>query len=103
MIDYSYLIQKVMDWADERKISAPENLTKQALKLGEEYGELIEAVLKKKPDQFKDSIGDMQVVMIILCQQYGVDYEQCLRDAYQVIENRKGKTENGVFIKEADM
>lgn len=64
---------------------------------------MIEAVLKKKPDQFKDSIGDMQVVMIILCQQYGVDYEQCLRDAYQVIENRKGKTENGVFIKEADM
>lgn len=45
MIDYSYLIQKVMDWADERKISASENLTKQALKLGEEYGELIEAVL----------------------------------------------------------
>lgn len=34
MIDYSYLIQKVMDWADERKISASENLTKQALKLG---------------------------------------------------------------------
>lgn len=103
MIDYSYLIQKVTDWADERKISAPENLTKQSLKLGEEYGELIEAVLKNKPDQFKDSVGDMQVVMIILCQQYGVDYEQCLRDAYQVIENRKGKTENGVFIKEADM
>ena len=97
------LIQKVMAWADERKISAPENLTKQSLKLGEEYGELIEAVLKNKPDQFKDSVGDMQVVMIILCQQYGVDYEQCLRDTYQVIENRKGKTENGVFIKEADM
>jgi hypothetical protein len=47
-----------------------------------------------------DAIGDIQVVLIILAAQYDLDVDDCLNTAYLQIKDRKGKTVNGIFIKE---
>jgi NTP pyrophosphatase (non-canonical NTP hydrolase) len=91
---------KVIEWAEERQILCSDNAPKQIIKLTEEVGELAAAFLKSKDSEVKDAIGDIQVVLIILCEQLGIDYKQCLNDAYDVIKDRKGKTENGTFIRD---
>ena len=107
--NYSELVKKVTEWGDQRGITNPDNAKTQALKLGEEYGELLQGMLKVEEnleymEQITDSLGDMQVVMIILCKQLGVDYEQCLANAYDVIKNRHGKlTKDGSFVKDEDI
>lgn len=91
---------QVLKWADDRGLLKLENANKQMLKLIEEVGELAGAIAKNKPEDISDAIGDIQVVMIILSQQLGYDYDQCLINAFKVIAERKGKTVNGVFIKD---
>lgn len=94
-------IQKlVLEWAHERNLITPDNSFKQALKLVEETGELASAIIKNDTDEIIDAIGDIQVVLIILSEQLGIDYNKSLESAYDVIKYRKGKTVNGVFIKE---
>jgi NTP pyrophosphatase (non-canonical NTP hydrolase) len=93
------LNQKVLEWAKERSLIKPENSIKQLAKLTEEVGELAGAILKNRPDEIKDAIGDIQVVLIILTEQLGLNYEKCLESAYNVIKNRTGNTINGTFIK----
>lgn len=96
----SELNQKVLEWAKERSLIKPENSVKQLAKLTEEVGELAGAILKNRPDEIKDAIGDIQVVLIILTEQLGLNYEECLESAYNVIKNRTGKTVNGTFVKD---
>ncbi len=91
---------KILEWAKERGILIPDNATKQMLKLTEELGELAGAIAKNnKVDQI-DAIGDIQVVLIILSEQLGINYKEALESAYNVIKERKGKTVNGIFIKD---
>lgn len=62
------LIELVEKWSIERKLNvADPNM--QRLKLWEEFGELNAAVARDNRDELIDAIGDMCVVMIILCQQ----------------------------------
>lgn len=62
------LIELVEKWSIERKLNvADPNM--QRLKLWEEFGELNAAIARDNHDLIQDSIGDMLVVMIILCQQ----------------------------------
>jgi len=42
------------------------------------------------------------VVLIILAEQLGIDYEGSLSSAYHQIKNRTGKTINGTFVKDAN-
>lgn len=93
------LNQKVLEWAEPKGLLKSENVSKQLLKLVEETGELSAAYLKNKPEEIKDAIGDIQVVLIILSAQLGLNYEKCLESAYNVIKNRTGNTINGTFIK----
>lgn len=90
----------ILKWAEERGILKPENATKQMLKLTEEVGELAGAMAKGNFTDQIDAIGDIQVVLIILAEQLGINYSDALNEAYMVIRDRKGKTVNGVFIKE---
>ena len=92
--------RKVIEWANERGLIKEENATKQLLKLTEEVGELASALLKGDPYETIDAIGDIQVVLIILCEQLNINYSQALESAYNEIKERKGKTVNGTFIKE---
>lgn len=91
---------KIVDWAKERGLIKEDNAPKQIIKLSEEVGELCSAYLKKNDLELYDAIGDIQVVLIILCEQLDIDYDKALESAYNVIKNRKGKTVNGTFIKE---
>tara|TARA_R100000951_G_scaffold93049_1_gene81592 strand:+ start:744 stop:1040 length:297 start_codon:yes stop_codon:yes gene_type:complete len=92
--------RKVIEWAEERGLIKKENATKQFMKLTEEVGELANAILKKDPYETIDAIGDIQVVLIILCEQLDLNINQCLESAYNEIKDRKGKTVNGTFIKQ---
>lgn len=90
----------IIEWANERGLLTNDNAPKQFLKLAEEIGELASAISKNNYDEIIDAIGDIQVVLIILSKQLNVNYSKALETAYNEIKNRKGKTINGVFIKE---
>lgn len=94
--------QHVKDWARERGLFSSENAVKQLVKLVEEVGELSGAVLKGRIADQVDAIGDIQVVLIILSEQLGIDYDDALVQAYETIKHRTGKTVDGVFVKDGD-
>jgi NTP pyrophosphatase (non-canonical NTP hydrolase) len=90
---------KILKWAQDRDLLKPENKQKQFIKLIEEVGELAQGIAKNDLEQIVDSIGDVQVVLIILSALYELDSEECLQKAYEVIKNRTGQTIDGIFIK----
>ena len=90
----------VIAWADERNLTHQDNAFKQILKVMEEVGELAGALAKHKEDDVKDAIGDVLVTIIILAVQLGYSSTECLALAYNEIAERKGKTVDGVFIKD---
>lgn len=63
----------ILAWADEKNLLNLENAPKQRLKLLEEIGETSGAILKNKPDEIKDGLGDIFVVLIILAEQLKED------------------------------
>ena len=97
------LVKQVQQWATDKGIVNIDNVPKQMMKVMEELGETCQAILKNKPEEIKDGIGDVFVTMIILSNQLGLDPTDCLQSAYNEIKNRTGKTENGVFIKSEDL
>lgn len=88
--------EKVMMWAIERGLHHSDQF-RQIAKLGEEYGELCADACKGRDP--KDSIGDMLVVLTILCMINKTTLDECFSLAYDEIKDRKGKTVDGVFIK----
>lgn len=96
------LTSEIRKWAIKRNLHLADP-SKQTLKLGEEYGELCAGLAKGKPEKVKDSIGDMFVVLTILTMQLGTTVEECAEYAYEQIKDRKGKTINGMFVKEDDL
>jgi NTP pyrophosphatase (non-canonical NTP hydrolase) len=102
-IDLNETTENIKEWAIERNLHTAEP-SKQMLKLGEEFGELCQAIAKgRKKAAVKDAIGDMYVVLTILSMQLNIDIEDCILAAYDEIRDRKGKMINGVFIKQADI
>lgn len=69
-------------------------------KLQEEVNELKQAYIEVNRDEEIDAVGDILVVLIGYCLQRGLDIEECLSVAYNVIKNRTGKVVNGVFVKD---
>jgi NTP pyrophosphatase (non-canonical NTP hydrolase) len=96
------ITEKIEAWSKDKKLNNADP-AKQILKLGEEYGELCQGMVKSDYDLVIDSIGDMYVVLTILSLQMGVDIKRCAEVAYSEIKDRKGKMINGVFVKEADL
>ena len=96
------LTARIEEWARERALDTA-NPDKQMLKLGEEFGEFCQGLAKNRPEQVKDSIGDMYVVPTILSLQLGLDIEDCVMHSYGEIKDRKGTLKNGVWIKESDL
>jgi NTP pyrophosphatase (non-canonical NTP hydrolase) len=92
--------EKVLEWAENRNLLHNENALKQYSKLQEESNELLLSILNKDPYEQIDAIGDCAVVLIILANQLGHDFDKCLESAYDEIKNRTGRTENGNFIKD---
>jgi NTP pyrophosphatase (non-canonical NTP hydrolase) len=98
--DLESLISQVEQWAINRGLIVSGNETNQLIKTMEELGELASALLKKDNPKIVDGIGDTTVCLIILSKQLGFNFADCLEFAYNEIENRKGKTVNGIFEKE---
>ncbi len=94
--------QLILEWANERNLLKPENQYKQFWKLLEEVTELNKAIIDKDKDEQIDAIGDCVVVLTILANQLGLDIDECVKSAYNVIKTRKGKTVNGEFQKDGN-
>jgi len=101
---FDELIDNITQWADDKGILVSDNAPKQSMKIMEELGETMGAILKgKKTDEVIDGIGDILVTVIILSKQLGLDPTECLESAWNEIKDRKGKTVNGTFIKEEEL
>ena len=87
-------------WADERGIYDKGNVKTQFTKLIEETGELAKAILKEDEVEFVDAIGDCIVVLTNLAHLGGYSIEECIEAAWIQIANRKGKMQNGTFVKD---
>lgn len=102
---FEELHEAVIQWANDRNMIKQDKLTvlSQLAKVTEEHGELSAGINKNDEEKIKDSLGDSLVTLIILAQDLNFDLLDCLNSAYNVIKDRKGKTINGVFVKESDL
>ena len=95
------IFDKIRSWASDRGIIPGGRLETQALKLGEEFGELQKAILKDDKEEVKDAIGDIVVVLTSIAYFNGDTIEDCIESAYNVISKRKGSmNKKGDFIKD---
>jgi len=99
---FETLKSNVLNWAEHKGITAPENAPKQFLKVIEEVGELAAAMARNDKEEQVDAMGDVLVTLIILSKQLELDPVECLDTAYNVIKDRTGKTVNGVFVKDSE-
>ena len=91
--------QLIRNWAKARGLYAKGDTKTQYCKLMEEAGELGRAILKDDQPEFVDAIGDMVVVLTNLAHLGNTTIEACIDAAYEEIKTRKGKMENGTFVK----
>ena len=112
-MNFKDLKDKVLCWADDKDLLHAENVDKQFMKFIEEVfefkseldmwmygGEILKPI---NLEHVKDEMGDIFVTLIILCEQIGIDPEECLSMAYEKIKNRRGRTLHGTFVKEEDL
>ena len=122
-MNFEELQKKVLDWADDKDLLHEENAGKQFMKFIEEVFEFRfemqnrvnyqkackhlkcdgSYALGENKFDMELEMGDILVTLIVLCEQLGIDPIMCLHMAYIKISKRKGKTINGVFIKEEDL
>lgn len=120
---FEELGEKVLEWAKDKDLLHERNAEKQFLKFMEEVFEFRDEWLlfvheynkcsygeaNNDPEvvelrgNMKLEMGDVFVTLIILCDQLNIDPVDCLARAYEKIKDRKGKTINGVFIKQEDL
>ena len=94
------VVRLLCEWAEARNITAEGGATSytQIPKLIEEVYEFRDAKTEKEA---KLEFGDILVVCIQIARLRGLDMVECLDLAYNKIKDRKGRLENGVFIKDA--
>lgn len=99
---FLYFHDQVFKWGVDRNITAEGGATaySQIKKLKEEVQEIEDALIAGDSDEVADGIGDALVVLIQICRLGGYSIDECLKGAYEEIRNRKGRMENGVFVKE---
>lgn len=117
MRDFNELRNNVEDWARDKDLLHKENAGKQFLKFIEEvfefkteldnvlgYGDVFdEEDHEEVIERMKLEMGDVFVTLIVLCKQLGIDCVECLGLVYNKISKRKGKTIDGLFVKEEDL
>jgi NTP pyrophosphatase (non-canonical NTP hydrolase) len=89
----------IREWATERGLYDKGDVKTQYIKLQEEAGEVARAIIKNDLPEIKDGIGDMVVVLTNLAHLAGLEIEDCIQAAYDVISKRKGSMINGSFVK----
>lgn len=96
------LIKNIQNWVSDRNLETQDPRI-QMCKTMEEMGELANAINKGNKIDAMDGIGDVVVTLICISMQLGVDFNECLKMAYDEIKHRKGKMVNGMFVKEVDL
>jgi NTP pyrophosphatase (non-canonical NTP hydrolase) len=91
----------VLKWAYDRNLVDGSTPWNQFIKLEEEVSELEQAIATRNEAELKDAIGDCCVVLRIIAATAGVDFHECLEGAWNEIKDRKGRMENGIFIKDS--
>lgn len=91
----------VYDWAKARNLIEGSNPEAQMKKLYEEVDELGQALADNDEKAADDAIGDILVVLSVISFQRKKDLDECYHLAYEEIKDRKGRMENGIFVKEA--
>lgn len=89
--------KKIAQWGIDRGLDGS-NTPAQFGKLVEEVTELATNMVQKKC--MKDDIGDIMVVLTMICLVNDYTIEQCLEQAWGDIKDRKGRLVDGVFVKE---
>lgn len=100
---YETLARKIINRFTGIGIVKPDNAKTQFMKVTEELGELAEGINKDKPEQVKDSLGDVLVTLILLAEDLNLNLLDCLNFAWGEIKDRKGEVKNGSFVKEEDL
>lgn len=95
-------LKSVITWAYDRNIIGGSQSKDQLAKLIQELGEVSDAICKDDRENLIEEIGDMVVVLAILCEMNDITLPECTEVAYNKIKNRRGTMYNGVFIKEDD-
>jgi NTP pyrophosphatase (non-canonical NTP hydrolase) len=118
----THLIQQIRQWGEAKGITGPHGkatILTQLAKTQEELTEtrdasvmlaLIEEFDEAKNGDYdlprdiqlldlKDGIGDCTVTLILAADLAGLDFEDCLRHAYDQIKGRTGQMIDGTFVK----
>ena len=96
------LIKNIQNWVLDRNLNTQDPRI-QMCKTVEKLVELANAINKGNKVDAMDGIGDVVVTLICMSMQLGVDFNECLKMAYDEIKDRKGKMIDGVFVKEEDL
>lgn len=99
-MEYRELEQLVIKWADDRGIFEKGHPLAQCYKTLEEVEELRDSINNNNKAEIKDALGDILVTIIIQAEMQGLELEDCLLTAYNVISKRKGKIINGQFVRD---
>ncbi len=112
-MNFEELKIKVEEWANDKDLLHSENAEKQFLKFIEEVFEFKSEMDNYDLDPgtlktyfFRNmqlEMGDIFVTLIVLCNQLGIDCVECLEMVYDKISKRRGKTIDGIFVKEEDL
>lgn len=102
--------EEVRQWKEIRGIggdttqSLDKRLQSQFQRVQQEVTEIHDAIVLEDWDEFEDSIGDSIVTLVNIASIKGVDAEQCLQKAFDVIRFRKGLTRpTGDFVRYAKL
>ena len=87
-------------WAAERNLVEGSTIEGQLGKLAEEMQELREAIEKHDSRETQDAIGDMVVVLTVICEKLDLSLKRSMSAAFDEIKDRKGRMVDGQFVKE---
>ncbi len=100
--DLNELSGKIEEWHYARNLVHGSKPKDQICKLIEEVGETASAVARQQDDRVKDGIGDCFVVLTLLALQHGFTIDQCVAAAYEEIKDRKGRMQDGIFVRDCE-
>ena len=100
-MSYADIENKIILWAQQRRIIPNSNPESQLLKAVSEMGELADATIKKDREAVVDAVGDVMVCLINYCALQDINLVDCMEVAYDQIKNRRGTLlPNGIFQKD---
>ena len=94
------LEQEIITWAEEKGIFEKSTPIAQHHKTIEEVQEILHGILLHNIEEIKDGIGDTIVTLVIQAKMNGLTIDECVEHAYNIIKDRTGSMQNGLFVKD---